>query len=322
MRVFICEYVTSGGWRDRALPDMLLPEAVLLRDAILADLEELPGIHPVVAYDDRLPKPSADSVPVRRGDDPWICWSGLAQEADVVWPVAPETAGLFARMVRMMTESGARLIGPTPEAAARASSKLETSQRLTRAGIAVVPCFLLEAIPSGLDGDIVTKPDIGAGSENVRAWPGRTALPRAGAGLVVQPFVYGTPASLTVLVRPDGVTLLTVNRISLSHLVGVMTVKGVTVGAMRDETGALAKLAQQVVAAFPGLSGLIEIEIMLTPEGPVVMEIHARAGNSYCGLHAALGVNPSAFLPELIREGRPPGMPHLPPASPVDVPIR
>lgn len=322
MRVFICEYVTSGGWRDRALPDMLLPEAVLLRDSILADLEELPGIHPLVAYDDRLPKPSADSVPVRRGDDPWVCWSGLAQEADVVWPVAPETAGLVARMVRMMAESGARLIGPTSEAAALASSKLATSQLLIGAGVPAVPTFPLEALPAGLDGDLVTKPDTGAGSDNVRAWPGRTALPRSGSGLVVQPFVYGTPASLTVLVRPDGATLLTVNRIAISHLVGVMTVKSVTVGAIRDEGGVLAALANRVVAAFPGLSGLVDIEVMLTPDGPVVMEIHARACSTYCGLHAALGINPAAFLPELIREGRPPGMPHLPPPSPVDVPIR
>lgn len=322
MRVFLCEYVTSGGWRDRALPEQALPEALLLRDAILADLDGLPGIHPVLAYDDRLPEPGADAVPVRGGDDPWLCWSDLARGADVVWPVGPETAGLYPRMVRMMIESGARLIGPSAEAAALAASKLRTAEHLGAAGVPTAPTFPPDRVPSVLDGALVTKPETGAGGEDVRAWPDRSALPSAGAGLVVQPFMSGTPVSLTVLVRPDGAKLLTVNRIAVDHLLGLMTVTGVTVGGMRDESGALAMLARQVVAAIPGLSGLVDIEVMLTPDGPVVMEIHARATATYAGLHAALGINPAAFLPELIRSGRPPGMPHLPPPLPVEVPIR
>lgn len=321
MRVFLCEYVTSGGWRDRALPEQLLPEALLLRDAILADLDGLPGIHPILAYDDRLPEPGADAVPVRGGDDPWLCWSDLARGADVVWPVGPETAGLYPRMVRMMIESGARLIGPSAEAAALAASKLRTAECLSAAGVPAPPTFPPDRVPPAFAGELVTKPETGASGEDVRAWPGRDALPHAG-GLVVQPFVHGTPVSLTVLVRPDGARLLTVNRIAVDHLVGVMTVKGLTVGGMKDESGALAALARQVVAAVPGLSGLTDIEVMLTPDGPVVMEIHARATAAYAGLHAALGINPAAFLPELIRSGRPPGLPHLPPPMPVEVPIR
>lgn len=322
MRVLICEYVTSGGWRDRPLPEALLPGGLLIRDALLADLEDLPGVRPILTYDDRLPRPSAEALPVRRGEDPWITWSGLAQDVDVIWPVAPETGGILTRMLRVMRESGARVVGPTPDVSATVSSKLETAKRLAAAGIRHVPTFPLDSAPASLNGDIVTKPDVGAASENVRAWPNRAAILRSGAGLVVQPFVAGTPVSLTTLVRPDGVTLLSVNKLEVTHLVGVFTVRGVTVGAIRDADGALASLAQKVVEAFPGLAGLVDIEAILTPEGPVVVEIHARATFAYGGLRAALGINPAAFLPELIREGRPPALPHLPQPSPVHVKIR
>jgi predicted ATP-grasp superfamily ATP-dependent carboligase len=321
MRVFICEYVTSGGLRDKPLPETLLPAALQVRDALIRDLETLPGISTILAYDDRLPKPSEDSVPVGKGDDAWICWSGLAHEADVVWPVGPETGGVLARMVRLMNESAERLIASSPAAIDLVSSKLRTAQVLAQNFIPHVPTYTLDTVPADLKGDLITKPDDGAGSENMRAWPSREALPRTGR-LVVQPFVHGTPVSLTVLVRPDGVTLLAANQLHMSHLVGVLSLTGVTVGAIDDTDGTLAVLAQKVVAAVPGLSGIIGIDVILSPSGPLVVEVNPRVTVAYAGLHAALGISPAAFLPELIRDGRPPAMPHLPRPRPVELDLR
>jgi predicted ATP-grasp superfamily ATP-dependent carboligase len=321
MRVFICEYVTSGGLRDKPLPETQLPAALQLRDALIRDLETLPGISTILAYDDRLPKPSEDAVPVGKGDDPWICWSGLAHEADVVWPVGPETGGVLARMVRLMHESADRLIAAAPAAIDLVSSKLRTAQVLAQNFIPHVPTYTLDTVPADIKGDLITKPDDGAGAENTRAWPNREALPRNGR-LVVQPFVNGTPVSLTVLVRPDGATLLAANQLHMSHLVGVLSLTGVTVGAIEDGDGALAVLAQKVVAAIPGLAGIVGIDVILSPSGPLVVEVNPRVTVAYAGLHAALGVNPAAFLPELIRDGQPPAMPHLPRPRPVELDLR
>lgn len=321
MRVFICEYVTSGGMRDKPLPDALVSEGTLIRDAIVTDLEELPNVTVALAYDDRLPAPNRDAVAVRKGEDPWICWSSLAHDADVVWPIAQEGGGVLGRLVRMMNEGSARLIASSPSAIATTASKLKMTERLAACGIPHVPAYPIDALPAGLDGDLVTKPEDGSGWGSTRAWPNRNALPR-GAGLVVQPFVHGTPASLSVLARPDGTTLLAANRLNVSHLVGVFAFEGVTVGGVSDEDGKLAELARRVVEAFPGLSGIICIDIVLTPQGPLVAEINPRVTVSYAGLHAALGVNPAAFIPELIRDGRPPSLPHLPRPTPVSVKIR
>ncbi|MCL8381797.1 MULTISPECIES: ATP-grasp domain-containing protein [Xanthobacter] len=321
MRVFICEYVTSGGMRDKPLPEAALAEGRLIRDAIVTDLQELVGINVVLAYDDRLPPPNEEAVPVRKGDDPWIIWSGLAQDADVVWPIAPEAGGLLARLARLMREGGARTLASSGEAVILTSNRLALARRLAEYGIPHVPTYPLDALPSGLDGDLVTRPEDGTGWSAARAWPNRAALPRAG-GLVVQPFLNGNLASLSVLVRPDGVTLLAANRLSISHLVGVFAFEGVQVGGIADEDGRLAETARRVVEAIPGLSGIVCIDVILTPEGPVVAEVNPRVTASYAGLHAALGVNPLAFVPELIREGVPPSMPRLPRPTPVEVKIR
>ncbi|MBN8915917.1 MAG: ATP-grasp domain-containing protein [Rhizobiales bacterium] len=321
MRVFICEYVTSGGMRDKPLPEAALAEGRLIRDAIVTDLQELVGINVVLAYDDRLPPPNEEAVPVRKGADPWITWSGLAQDADVVWPIAPEAGGLLARLARLMREGGARTLASSSEAIILTSNRLALARRLAEYGIPHVPTYPIDALPSGLDGDLVTRPEEGTGWSAARAWPNRAALPRSG-GLIVQPFLNGNLASLSVLVRPDGVTLLAANRLSISHLVGVFAFEGVQVGGIADEDGRLAETARRVAEAIPGLSGIVCIDVILTPEGPVVAEVNPRVTASYAGLHAALGVNPLAFVPELIREGVPPSMPRLPRPTPVEVKIR
>ncbi|WP_454918643.1 ATP-grasp domain-containing protein [Xanthobacter sediminis] len=321
MRVFICEFVTAGGLRDRDLPETLVPEGTRMRDALMADIEALPGVGSLLlAHDDRLPAPQESSVPVGPNDDPWAIWASLAAQADVVWPVAPETRGLLARLVRLMKEKCVHVVACDLAAVEICSSKVLTAQRLAAAALPHVPTFRAAAPPPELDGPVVTKPDDGAGCENTRLWASAADAPRD-ADLIIQPFVEGTPASLSVLVRPEGATLLTVNRQHLTETGGVLSLSGLTVGALAPDAR-IARLVPAVVAAIPGLSGIIGIDIILTPAGPVVVEVNPRITTSYAGLHRALAVNPAAFLPEFIRDGRLPAMPHLPTPTPVEVGLR
>lgn len=321
MRVFICEFVTAGGLRGQELPETLVPEGTRMRDALIADIEALPGVGGLLlAHDDRLPAPQDSSIPVGPNDDPWAIWARLAVQADVVWPVAPETHGLLARLIRLMRNACDHVVACDVAAVELCSSKLSTARRLAMADLPHVPTFPATQPPAELAGPVVTKPDDGAGCENTRRWASAADAPRA-PGLVIQPFVAGTPASLSVLVRPEGATLLTVNRQHLTETDGVLSLSGLTVGALAEDER-VTRLAQAVVAAIPGLSGLIGIDIILTEAGPVVVEVNPRITTSYAGLHRALAVNPAAFLPEFIRDGRLPAMPHLPRATPVDVGLR
>nr|WP_269902909.1 ATP-grasp domain-containing protein [Xanthobacter dioxanivorans] len=48
--------------------------------------------------------------------------------------------------------------------------------------------------------------------------------------------------------------------------------------------------------AFPGLAGIFGIDILLTPDGPVVVEVNPRLTTAYAGLGPALGRNPAGLL--------------------------
>ena len=54
-----------------------------------------------------------------------------------------------------------------------------------------------------------------------------------------------------------------------------------------------------MVTACPGLDGFIGIDVILTEEGPVVVEINPRVTTAYAGLRQALGLNPATLLPAL-----------------------
>ncbi|MFG1351047.1 ATP-grasp domain-containing protein [Xanthobacter autotrophicus] len=303
MRVFVCEFVTGGGLRDAALPASLAREAALIRDAMRRDLAALPQVGEILlAADDRLPLlPGA--VPVAAGADAWAIWRTLAERADVVWPVAPETDGVLARLVEMLRESGARVLACTPEAIAAAGSKLQTAHRLAAAGVPHIPTFPLAQAPD-LTGPRITKPDDGAGCEDTQFWPpGVPAIPACRDGLVIQPFVAGAAASLTVLAGPEGVRLLAVNRQHIRVENGSVVLAGLSVGALEDGDGRLAALARDVVRAFPGLEGIFGIDILLTEAGPVVVEVNPRLTTAYAGLGPALGLNPATLLPPFADRG-------------------
>lgn len=298
LRVFVLEYVTGGGMRRETLPASLAAEARLIRDAMVRDLADLPCRPEIVtARDDRLP---GDGGAIVGADtDAWRLWADLARAVDVVWPVAPETGGVLAELVRMLGTTGARVIASTPEAIAAATSKSETARRLAAAGLPHIPTFPFASAPP-LAGARVTKPDDGTGCAETRLWPaGTPATPGTTEGLVIQPHVAGEAASLTVQVAPGATRLLAANRQHIAEKGGHLFLAGLTVGAFHDTDGRLAALAEQVTAAFPGLSGIIGIDLILTAAGPVVVEVNPRLTTAYAGLRAALGVNPAALLPEL-----------------------
>ncbi len=297
MRVLVLEYVTAGGMRRETVPPSLAAEASLIRDAMLADLAALPSPPEILTTcDERLPIPGA--IPVGLHASAWVLWRTLADEADLIWPVAPETGGILADLVRMLAATGKPVLASTPEAILIATSKLETARRLAQAGVPHIPTYPLADAPE-IPGARITKPDDGAGCDATFLWPaGVPATPEATEGVVIQPYVAGEAASLSVLVVAGEARLLCVNRQHITVRDGRLSLSGLTVGAQADD-GRLAALAREVVAACPGLDGFIGIDIILTETGPVVVEINPRLTTAYAGLRQALGLNPATLLPAL-----------------------
>jgi predicted ATP-grasp superfamily ATP-dependent carboligase len=308
MRVFAFEFFSGGGLAGQPLPATIAHEGDMMLGALLSDLAELPEVEVVAGRDPRLPQVAASHVLVPSpGEDTFALYARGLALADAAWPTAPETGGTLERLGRQTEAARKTLLGSRPDAVRLAASKRETAKMLRQAGIPVVPTFSHADRLPGISGPWVTKPDDGAGCEDSQLMPDRAAagarLAEDPERLVAQPWIEGDALSLSILCHRSTAQVLSCNRqqvvVEDSHL----SLRGVVVNAFPDVNGCFAQLASNIAAAIPGLWGYVGVDLILTRDGPVVLEINPRLTTSYCGLRQAVGVNAAAMVLGLLRSG-------------------
>lgn len=302
----------AGGGTALALPGAeLLAQGTAMRDALVADLLGLKQLSVSCAAAWYAPLPaSLAGAQSLRADTHESATDFLALRVhgyDRVWVIAPESDGLLASLVA--TVGHARWVGCSAPAIRLAASKSATRSRLAAHGIPVPRSWHpgeTEPPPGGL---WIVKPDDGAGCEATRlhgdfAQAREDLLGRIAQGLAstLEAWVEGIPLSLSLLCADGRAELLSVNR---QHVTGrpgeLLTFHGVDIGAVElgsVEGRRLARLAQEIAAAVPGLSGYVGVDLIWRrpdgpgyPGGPVVVEINPRLTCAYVGLSAALGRN-------------------------------
>ena len=285
-----------------------------MRQALLQDLAELAGaakfhgIELLTSYDSRLEVPPHAhlAVPIHEADDVWQCWDTLINQADAVWLIAPETDGVLLKLTDMVQAAGKRLLGCNAASVFIATNKLECTELLSQAGIAVVPGYRLEDLPSGdYPHGLVAKPNDGAGCEDM-AWFGEmTELaqwmqPRRHSH-IVQSYYPGTAASLSMLCRDGRAWLLSCNEQRVELHGAAFQYCGSVINGMHAHWRAGQQLARQVAAALPGLAGYVGVDVIIDDTGCMhVLEINPRLTTSYVGLHAAINCNPAGLVLELL----------------------
>jgi len=269
----------------RALPLALQRQGTMLWRALVSDLGALPGVEVAT---------TASFEPLQG--------TGML---DAVWPLALESGGVLERLSRAILHDRRILLGSAPDTVAITASKLALARALARGGVATVATCSPHAASVHGGGPWVVKPDDGAGCLHTRLFRDRAAalgwIAASGTqGYVLQPFVAGKPGSLC-LICCDGVArVLACNHERVAMRDNRFHVLGSTVNGLADNDGALARLAQQVTAALPGLWGYVGVSFVLTPRGAVVLDVNPRLTAAYAGLHASIGRNPAAMVLDLL----------------------
>lgn len=311
MRIFVCEYITGGGLYREPLPESLTREGLLMRDALLRDLAELDDVEVLTTFDTRLAIPQAgQTLAIASNEDVWRVWSECIAQSDAVWLIAPETDGILLHLTELAVSQAKPLIGCTAEAVRLASSKRATCLALQAAGVAVVPTYGSEEWPQdeAAQHGWVAKPDGGAGCEDSaffdHAYTMRDWLGTRTATHVVQPYMRGQPASLSVLCKQGQAWLLSCNLQKITLESGTFHYAGSMLNGAASHWLRCEVLARSVAEAIPTLAGYIGIDILLDEEGIHVLEINPRLTTSYVGLHQAMGYNPARLIVDLLYNDR------------------
>jgi predicted ATP-grasp superfamily ATP-dependent carboligase len=268
-------------------------EVTLLRDPGLAPLQ-LPGTVRVVSCQ---PEQAADTV------------AACIAEADAVWPVVPESAGMLEQASSQILGCGRLLAGSLPAAIRVAASKRETSRVLKAAGIAVVDtCWLDEAAPANASAWVV-KPDDGAGCSDTRIFAdcdaARSAIAEREAGqYVMQPYIHGAHRSISMVCADNRVLLMSVDEQRIAVFDNQLQYMGSSVNGVREGQSQCRALAEQVMAALPGLWGYVGIDFIMSANGPVILEVNPRPTVPHAAMRQSTGHNPARLMLDLLQGKR------------------
>ena len=285
---------------DKQLPLSLVADAEKMLTAILNDLREFGDLEIITTRDSRLPQLMKSALIIMPGDDPWSIWQECMTGADAVWIIAPETDGILLKLQQQAEACGAIVIGCDSAAIEITTSKTATAARLSAHGIAHVPTYQMgEGLPESGTGWII-KPDDGVGTEqcyyfetveSIRSW--RCNEPER---FVIQPYVSGLAASISVLYHAGETVVLSCNEQIIRIQQGVCHHDGVVVNGLSHRLTELQSLAEIIGRVIPGLHGYVGIDLILTDQTAVVVEINPRLTTSYAELHHVLGINIGALI--------------------------
>ncbi|MCB5187285.1 ATP-grasp domain-containing protein [Methylobacillus caricis] len=307
MKVFVCEYITSGGLYREPLPASLAQEALLMRDAILRDLSGIENLEIMVVSDPRLPLPAMTVAlhTLESKQDPWPVWQQVMSEADIVWPVAPESRGELYRLSLMIESAGLPSLA-SPAASVRiAASKYATFLTLDAAHVPVVDSHRFPSLPENAQA-WVAKPDDGVGCEDSHYFEHQEQLLewlRQGhmSSHIIQPYIAGIPASISMLCKEGKAWLLSCNQQQVALKDGSFYYAGSILNGLSEYWQLFAELATQVAQAMPQLFGYVGVDVMIRHDQTIqVLEVNPRLTTSYAGLQAAIGYNPARLILDLL----------------------
>lgn len=316
MRILVYEFASGGGFAGRDVPASLGREGSAMRAALARDLVAL-GAHVMTTADERFPLAPIHGVDVvimpaagarRRG-----ALDRLISLADAVWVIAPETDGCLEELVARVEEKRKVVLGPGAAAIRRAADKAALPRLLSRHGIdhpetrvfsRLDDWCAIEAAAEELGYPVVAKPARGAGSEGVALARTASGLRRAVDALratvrerlVLQRYVRGTPASVSLLADGRHAIALTTNAQLMTRAFSgpfscSFSYGGGVTPFEHPMASAAARVAVRTVESIHGLRGYIGVDVVLTRRKPVVIEVNPRLTTAYLGVRATVDEN-------------------------------
>lgn len=305
--VFVYEFVTARRLGEQPGSDLhsLFVEGRAMRDAITADFAAVSGVT-VLPFPTDVPD---KEHPTR--------FRELAKRADWSFIIAPETGGELEHLAREVLKVGGKLLGPSPDAIALTTDKLELSRHWAKHRVPQIPTAPADDRPT--EYPAVLKPRDGAGSEDmqlvnsVEEYEDAVRLNLGTGARIVQPFAPGRACSVAFLIGPKSqpaVPLLpTVQRLSAD---GRFKYLGGELPLAEPLAERATHLASKAVGCVRGLFGYVGVDLILGEaedgSADVAVEINPRLTTSYVGLRAATSGNLAGLLLDIAA-----GSPVVPP---------
>ncbi len=285
-------------------------------NALLTELIETESLSIFVFRDQRFPplqrqftESRIHPIMVSPQDNFNHIWQTQIAKNDVIWPIAPETGGILHDLCENIENLGRRCLSSPSEAVALTSSKIRTLNHLSLNNIPVVPTLQFSNFEYQFDPPWILKPDDGVGCDSVHLVQDRHTLDELNKHLtdhtLIQPFLSGQAASLSVLFSNGKALLLSTNKQNIQIVNNRLKLTACTVNVYVERRLLLQSLVNDIAAALPSLWGYVGIDLIFHNNKALILEINPRLTTSFVGLQDAIGINTASMVINLLENPLP-----------------
>jgi hypothetical protein len=324
----VYEHVSGGGFANEKLSPSILSEGYGMLRTLVSDLKAA-GHNVTTLFDSRLrafnPPIEADSiVSISSSDELDKNLERLSEAVDAVYIVAPESGQTLQRLVELVESSGGLSLNRRIDAIKKASNKMTTYELLRRNGLVVPETVVLSLredvkhirhVIRELEFPLVFKPvdEVGCcglsvvkDETHVVAAVKKIAKESLSERFIAQRLVEGISVSASVISTGEKAFSITLNK-QMVTLASPYEKSGYNGGVVPFnhllEEKAL-KVAETAVESICGLRGYVGVDMVLTANGPVVMEVNPRLTTSYIGLRKVVSFNPAQAIIDAVFRRR------------------
>lgn len=332
MKLLVLEHTAGGGHADAAIPSSVLSEGYGMLRTLISDLKA--AGHEVTTFlDFRLakfdPPIGADVIHISVPEQFEEALTVFSRSVDAVYLIAPESDGTLGRLVEIVKRSGVLSLNCSAGAVGLASDKSKIYEVLGKSRLPVPEYLTIK--PGRIKQKIhdalaqlglpaIFKPVHAVGCEGLSLVTSRAEVPLAvdkarthtsNSSFIVQKFVPGTAASVSVISTGERAMAVSLNRQLLrlaspesesSYLGGIVPL----CHPMEHEALSIGRTA---VESIEGLRGYVGVDMVLSSHGPVIIEVNPRLTTSYVGISSVLNLNLAQAVVEAVVQNKLPRIP-------------
>jgi predicted ATP-grasp superfamily ATP-dependent carboligase len=293
--IFICEYVTGGGYINKKISKKLFLQAKSILKSLIVDFNKIPNLKIVYTWDYRFKKlkkiKNVECFEIKRS--PLKKWNSIIKKSDIFFPIAPETENKLIELIRL-NKFKKKMLSNEINAIKISSSKYKTYKFLQKNSIPTLKTFNLKKNDLKIAKNWVAKPDDGAGCEENYIFSNKKNLfnfLNLHKNFVVQPLVKGVSYSANVIPIKNKVFILNFNKQKISYEKKKMVFKGTKFIKRIPFETKIKENIRNIYKNLAGLNSFFGIDFIISNKKIFFLDINPRITTSYENISKNLKIN-------------------------------
>ena len=293
--IFICEYVTGGGYINKKISKKLFLQAKSILKSLIIDFNKIPNLKIVYTWDYRFKKlkkiKNVECFEIKRR--PLKKWNNIIKKSDIFFPIAPETENKLIELIKL-NKFKKKMVSNEVSAIKISSSKYETYKFLQKNSIPTLKTFNIERTDVKNTKNWVAKPDDGAGCEYNYIFSNKKNLfnfLNLNKNFVAQPLVKGVSYSANVIPIKNKAFILNFNKQEISYKKKKIVFKGTKFIKKVPFEKKIKKNIKNIYKNLPGLNSFFGIDFIISNKKIFFLDINPRITTSYKNINKNLKIN-------------------------------